>query len=409
MKILIISDLCPPENIGGAGNIAYNLFHGLKKTNHEIFVLTTTQNKNKILTGKENIYRIYVPEYHKRWRSFKSLFKLKSVSQAKKIIKNIRPDVIHIHNIHDYLSYGIFKISKKLCAKVFLTTHDVDLFHQGKLKEFVHQNNLSIQQGFNYKINAWQQLKRYKRRFNPLRRVIINYYLKYIDKIFAVSNALKNALNQNDIKNIFLIHNGINIDDWQASLDEIEKTKNKFDLHNKKIILFGGRFSGLKGGGNIVDVAEKVAKEVTNVVLLFIGKTGTESDKILKIVNEKKVKIVFTGWVSGLEKVAVFWSSNVFILPSFYLDPFPTQNLEAMACKKPVIATCFGGSKEVVEDNKTGFIVNPYNTEILAEKIIDLLKNPKKAEQMGESGFQRVKNNFSLEKQVNEYLKYYEG
>jgi glycosyltransferase involved in cell wall biosynthesis len=79
-----------------------------------------------------------------------------------------------------------------------------------------------------------------------------------------------------------------------------------------------------------------------------------------------------------------------------------------MACKKPVIATCFGGSKEVVLDGQTGYILNPYNTKLMAEKIIDLIKNPAKARTFGQAGYERVKNEFSLEKQAKRTMEWYQ-
>ena len=94
-------------------------------------------------------------------------------------------------------------------------------------------------------------------------------------------------------------------------------------------------------------------------------------------------------------------------MPSIYLDPFPRINLEAMASKKPVVGTCFGGTPEVVINNQTGYIVNPLNAEMMARKIIDLLKNFQKAKKFGEAGYQRVINEFSLEKQVKITLEYY--
>jgi len=79
-----------------------------------------------------------------------------------------------------------------------------------------------------------------------------------------------------------------------------------------------------------------------------------------------------------------------------------------MACRKPVIATYFGGSREAVKDGETGYIVNPFNIEELAEKIIYLLKNPEIAEKFGEAGYERVKEKFSLEKMMQNYLRWYE-
>ena len=75
--------------------------------------------------------------------------------------------------------------------------------------------------------------------------------------------------------------------------------------------------------------------------------------------------------------------------------------------KKPVIGTCFGGTKEIIIDNNTGYIVNPLDTQTMAEKIIDLLKNSQKAIQFGKAGYNRVEQEFSLEKQTNKYLKWF--
>ena len=78
-------------------------------------------------------------------------------------------------------------------------------------------------------------------------------------------------------------------------------------------------------------------------------------------------------------------------------------NLEAMVVKKPVIATCFGGAKEVVVNNETGFVVNPYDIETFSCKITSLLENPVLSKKMGESGFERVKNMFTVKNQVRNF------
>jgi len=202
MKILILSDGFPPNHIGGAEIIAFNLAKDLKEKGHEIFIITTTQKKNQEIEKEYfglKIYQIY-SNYHERWRAYLSLYNPQTISYIEKIIKEIRPDVIHAHNIHKYISYHSLRISKKYSKSVFLTVHDVMLFHYGKLVEFVNQNDLSVPKNFNYKIRPWQQIKRFKKRYNPFRNIIIKHYLKYIDKIFAVSHTLKDALNQNNKK-----------------------------------------------------------------------------------------------------------------------------------------------------------------------------------------------------------------
>ena len=105
---------------------------------------------------------------------------------------------------------------------------------------------------------------------------------------------------------------------------------------------------------------------------------------------------------------SAFNACDIVAVPSICFDSFPTVNLEAMACHKPVVATCFGGSQEAVLDGETGYIVNPYDVNNLALKIIYLLKNPSEALRLGENGYTLVKTEFSLDKMVSNYLSFYE-
>ena len=157
MKILILSDGFPPVHAGGAEVIAFNLSKGFQKLGNHVYVITTVREKSKV--GKFDyqgikVFRIY-SNYHERWRAYLSLYNPQTVGHVKKIIKQIRPDVVHTHNIHHYLSYYSLRIAKKYSKAVFLTAHDVMLFHYGKLVEFVNQSDLSVSKNFNYKITPW--------------------------------------------------------------------------------------------------------------------------------------------------------------------------------------------------------------------------------------------------------------
>jgi len=409
MKILILSDSFPPESKGGAEVVVFKLAKGLRKFGEQIYIITTTQEKSQVghfdyqgLT----VFRIYA-DYHERWRAYLSLYNPQTVSRVKVIIKQIQPDIIHIHNIHYYLSYHCFKIAKKYSQAVFLTAHDVMSFHYGKLVEFINFNDLSIPKSFNYRIAPWQQIKRFKKRYNPLRNIIIRHYLKYIDKIFAVSYTLRNALNQNNIENVEVIHNGVDTAQWQVNSDKLKNFKKKYNLFNKKIIFFGGRLSDWKGGGKILRAVEIAAKHLPELVLLVAGKKDNYAQRMLEIAKNQGLRLTLTGWLEEDELKAAYFCSDIAVTPSLCLDTFNMINLEAMACQKPVVGTCFGGTPEIIVNSQTGCIVNPLNIQTMAEKIIDLLSNPSKAKQFGANGFQRVKNNFSLKKQIFKTLKWY--
>jgi len=381
----MLQDDFPPQSFGGAGISTFYLAQGLQKAGHQIFVLTTVREKKD--EGVCNyrglkVFRIFA-DYHPRYRAYLSLYNPQTVSKVRELIKQISPDITHAHNIHSYLSYACLKIAKKHSRAVFWTARDTMSFTFGKLatKKYLEQ--------FDTRTSWRDHLKQAKKRYNPLRNIIIRHYLKYVDKIFAVTHVLKDALAQNGIKDAEVSYTGIAVDDWSVAPDKIKEFREKHSLQGKKIIFFAGRISGLKGLAQIKQAMVKVKQEVPAAVLLIAGKGGI-------------------GWLTGEDLKAAYHSADIIVTPSIYFDPLNRTNLEGMACKKPIVGTCYGGTPEVVRDGVTGVIVNPFKIELMAQKLIDLLKNDQKAKQFGEAGFERVKKHFSQAVHVSQTVGWYQ-
>lgn len=408
MKILYLADDFPPISFGGGGVVAYNLAKEMARRGNEIFVITTVQNreqeKKEIFNGL-TVYRIYSNYPHPYFlKSYISLYNPFTIPKIKKIAREIKPDIVHSHHIHSHISYHSFKVAKKLGAKVFLTAHDVMLASYGKA--YFKENETD------FKISVKEQIKIARKGYNPFRNIIIKQYLKYVDKIFTVSDAVGRVLSDNGILKTETIHNGIDVSVWRAEDYEIRELKHKFNLEGKKIIFWGGgRLSGAKGSAQILK-ALKIIKEnykAANAILVIAGDKGYFTDRIEEIAKKSNVwkSVILIGKLNSEEMRAAFFACDASVTPSICFDSFPTVNLEAMAAKKPVVATVFGGSRELVLDGETGYIVNPNNEELLAQKIFDLLQNPEKAREFGEKGFERVKNFFSIETQADKTLKWY--
>lgn len=94
------------------------------------------------------------------------------------------------------------------------------------------------------------------------------------------------------------------------------------------------------------------------------------------------------------EVIQMYSSARVFICPSVY-EPFGIINLEAMACKAPVVASAVGGILEVVVPEETGYLVTPGKPTEIAEAVKKLLKDPAMAVRFGENGRKRVQQYFS--------------
>ena len=403
MKIVLLNDDFPPTARGGAGMVAFNLAVGLKQAGHDVSVITTTREAEpaapEILEGV-SVHRIH-SAYRERWRSWLSLYNPRTVPKIRALLERLKPDVVHAHNVHYHLSYHSLAVAKRLGAKVFLTAHDVMLVHYGKLSEFIDPKSPECRPHPDYRLSPWTQLLVYRFWYNPFRNLAIRRYLTHVDRIFAVSQAVKEALEQNGVGGAVVMRNGLDSGRWQADPAAAEVFIASLGLTGKKIVLCSGRMGGLKGLGKAVEAMRVVRRAVPDAVLVVGGGKGFG--------QAAPEDAVTTGWMTPETMRAAIQASQAVIVPSIYLDPFPTATLEAMACAKPVVATCFGGTKEAVLDGETGFIVNPYDVETMAARIIELLRDAAKASRMGEAGRQRLLAAFTLERQVAETLRQYQA
>lgn len=409
MHILVLSDLFPPHVKGGAGQVAYRLAKQYTAREQVVTVITTVQSRQDegMRESEElrtyNIYAVYPP----RWRAYLSLYNPQTGSRVREVLVEEDPDVIHSHNIHCYLSYHCLNIAHDLGIPVVLTLHDAMSFDYGKLTQFTNPKDLSNDPDVNYKINPWITLKNYRFRYFPLRNLFVRIYLNnYVTRMVAVSNELKKVLNANGINCTEVVHNGIDLGEFQVEEAKVKDFRKAHGLEGKKAVLFAGRLSYLKGGEHIVKAMKYVCEKVGNATLLVVGRKEGYAQHMKELAANLSIgnNIVLTGWISGENLKAAYYASDVLVTPSIYLDPFPTVNLEAMAMKKPVVATCFGGSKEIVIDRVTGYIVNPLNVDMMAKRITELLMDEDKARRMGEAGYRRVAEKSTIQMQARKML-----
>lgn len=400
MKIIILTDSISAG--GGAGVIAWNQARALKARGHEVSVIITSPNFEAEGVKEEagiTVYTLY-SSYRPLWRAHKSLNNKPVVEKLKGILEELKPDIVHAHNLHIHLSYKSLEIARLYAKGVYLTVHDAMPFHYSKLfPETVGAQGCVVT---SYKVSAWDQLRLFKWQFNPWRNAIIKKYLKIPDKIFAVSGALAKALADNGLENVEVMHNAIDITEWENT-----PLGNK---DGKNFIFFGGRVSAVKGGDVLMTAMQDVLPEKSNTRLLIVGAEDEYSELLKKKAESIAMEdlILFTGWKTRDQMKHMYPLSTLVVVPSLCFDWFPTVVLEAMASGRPVIAGCFGGAKEVIEDGKTGFIINSQNPKELSDKILYLLSHEKEAQEMGRAGYERVKNNFSMEKYIENLLSWYD-
>lgn len=118
-------------------------------------------------------------------------------------------------------------------------------------------------------------------------------------------------------------------------------------------------------------------------------------------------KILFAGTQSDMP--SIYSLSDVIISTSIEPEAFGRVSAEACSMEKPIIATDHGGSKNIVVDQKTGFLVEPDSPEKLAKLIVSTIKKSQKEKDiMGKKARERISQKFNLNKMLKQTLNLYE-
>lgn len=361
------------------------------------------QAEGKAVYNGINLFKLYSAG-SARWRAYRCVYNRRAVKQFKVLLKEFNPSVIHFHNIHNQLSYALFKPARAHTNRVFLSTHDVMLFAYDKINYFTRRPKLS-NGDYNYQLPFLYNMRYARWRFNPLRNIIISRAIRNITKILCVSDELRKALEQNGVLNIETVHNSIDAGEWESSESKIREIRDAYGLDGKEVVLFVSRLTGNKGGYAVLDAMEHIVREVPEALLLIVGAQSNPQ----AVMDHPQIRdhVVFTGRIPYADIKHIYHASDVVVIPSVYLDPFPTINLEAMACSRPVVGTCFGGTREIVQDGITGYVANPLDTQVYADRIIDLLRDSDKARTMGAAGNNRVVTEFDLRTQIDAFESWY--
>jgi glycosyltransferase involved in cell wall biosynthesis len=411
MRILFLNELFDPR-IGSSIRQMYQEGKRLRELGHETALLTCTQDRAEagetVIEGMP-AFRVH-SDYDVRYRGWVSLDNPRVRVPVSEILARWKPDVVHSHLVHTHLGYASLTAARRSGAGVVFTAHDVMTFCYQKLTCFhggeEHGGNLRDYEAYWQKCIPCQRL-----RYNPWRNAAIRRVLaRDVHRFTVVSDELGRVIRANGIRVDRTIHNAIEPRPRMPTEAEVAEFKKRFDLDSKRVIAIGGRLHEQKGVVQLLEMLAILAPEFPDLRLLVMGKREIYDKDFAPRARELGVagRVVPTGWLDGDELQAAYAATDVLVTPSICFDTFGMVNLEAMEHKKPVVATLFGGSPEVVSDGETGFVANPFDVEEFADRVRRLLRDPELRRRMGESGYLRFRRRFTIERLTDECLAEYE-
>lgn len=251
---------------------------------------------------------------------------------------------------------------KKCDSDVIVSTRDI---HNSWLGKYGNKNILKI----GWEHNHYHGNMKYANK-------IINS-CKNLDYLILVSKDLTNFYKERTSTKCVYIPNMIEKSNVRSS-------------HKEKNILSIGRLSSEKGFNDLIDVFALVNKKCPDWKLNIVG-DGVEKENLVNKIKEKKLedKIIMHGYLTKDKIEPLLEKSSIYVMTS-YTESFGIVLLEAFSAGIPCIAfDSAEGAKEIISNNKNGFLISNRNKDKMANKICELINSKEKRIQMGKDGLEK--------------------
>jgi glycosyltransferase involved in cell wall biosynthesis len=205
-----------------------------------------------------------------------------------------------------------------------------------------------------------------------------------------------------------VIYNGFNFSRLK-DLPAREDVRAKFNISTPYVVGMVATFSPYKDYKTYIKAALDILKRRDDVTFLCIG-DGDDSSFKRMVPAGKTERILFLGRQDKVESIMNICDVGVLVTDiKNHAEGISNALMEFMALSRPVIATNFGGSVELVINNQTGFLIEAYDHETLAERLNTLITDDKARLEMGNACKHRVETEFSIDKMISSFYNEYKA
>ncbi|MDD5194123.1 MAG: glycosyltransferase family 4 protein [Candidatus Omnitrophica bacterium] len=388
MNICFVSHEYPEETgWGGIGTYTYEIAHGLARLGHKVVVVSRALSKEQVYEEDDEVtvYRVLpklrLSNVRLFWRinRFWEGYQISVALLLNKIVRKHKINIIETPSINGETFFFQY-FYRRLPVVMRL--------HSATIQDII-SNGMKFSGAL--RINHW-----FERHAVPLAK--------------GITAPSKSAVRENlsylpiQENKVSIIPNPLNTDFFTPGY--------KNETIQEPLVLFVGRVELLKGAHILGQAIPAVCKYFPNANFIFAGSDGLAPDggsMIQWILNclphNLQHRVKFTGNLFRKQLLTFYQKATVFVRASL-TEIFGYSCIEAMSCAKPVIASKVGGLEEIIEHNKTGFLITPKDPEALADKIIELLSNKELCHSVGNAARERVLSTYASEivsKQMEEF------
>jgi len=442
MKIAVVDQpfgniILPWTGVGGSIDIwIYEMARRLARS-CDVIVYTKRDRYQKKVDCDQGVRYRRVSTAFDEWYTYMSsaIDKLERSPGGRALSRNIRR-IFFFRNVKRPLfASSVYYLTYTLQVAKNLKKEKCDIVHLINFSQFV-----SIIRAFNPKIKI--VLNMTCEWLTQLNRKMIESRLREVDLVIGCSDYITKTIRchfPEFAKRCETAYNGVDINRFIGKYDHNQTKQN-----GAKRLLFVGRVSPEKGLHILLNAFQKVVKRYPQAQLEIVGPTRVPlpQEFLATLSDDEKVShlasfyhgssgrsyfsylhrqvislniannVTFTGFVPNLQVINNYQNADILVNPSFS-EAFGMSLIEAMACQVPVVATRVGGMTEIVEDGKTGILVEPGDAPALAKAILHFLSDEDLRSSMGRTARKRAVELFSWEKIVEnllyQYKKIFEG
>ena len=368
-KILVISNLYPPQELGGYGRLIFDFANILHSRGHCVHVLTSDASYLGALPQEEPfvdrgllLYGTWQDGTVKHLENEEEIVDIlkKNDATVKRVINEFSPDLCLLGNI-DCLSHLVFQP---------LLKSDIPIIHHLGNEHPGYAVNCSPASG------------------------------SYVPA--AASGWLKNKVlgHGYNFKDFPVIYPGAMVKEFETQvLPDVDKLR----------IAYASIIQAYKGPQILVS-ALKILHDQGFEFTCSIAGTATDQcfvEILKKYVQESGMqeKVSFVGFLQRQELKNFFARHNILAFPSVFQEPFGISQVEAMAAGLTVVTSGTGGAKEIVEHGKSGLIFKSEDHESLAQELLSLAQDKNRWQQITGAGQKRAMKHFDIQKSVDDLEK----
>lgn len=352
--------------IGGGETHVLDLVSTLNQDKYESIVLSFTEgpmiDKMKAKGVKTYVIHTEKPFDFSVWK------------EVGEILKQEKIDIVHAHGTR--ANSNTFKAAQKLGIPLLYTVHGWS-FHNDQ--NFLVKN-----------------IRTYSEKF----------LVQNAQKTICVSNSnYEDGAKRFSMKNATVITNGINLAKFNLN-NSFKDIRKEFGIKADEILVgFIARMTAQKDPFTLLKAISKIPAD-NKIKFLIVG-DGDSKEEVLKMANELGInsRVIFERFREDIPDILN--GIDIFCLPSLW-EGLPIALLEAMAMGKAIVATAIDGTKEVLQQEQNGLLVQPMNPDQLANALIRLANDKALREKLSKAARTTVETNYNVERMTREVEKIYD-